>query len=205
MPYPKALSLHAIRSLSIGCASDIISYLDKLSLVDGIQANWDSFEHDEATRRGSVRVVLGRPTTRKQVSTASWGYEALDDPDNAEHLPVPVDHQSDVVGVLTPDQQERFWNLVNPDIEPFQILDAVLERFGLTPTEHDAADDITLRNVLALDWYRNFASLEAGERALDSEPNLTDVVLGQLALMASRCGLEGQEYELFEIFVATDA
>jgi len=71
MPNPKAPSLHTIRSLGIGRANDIISYLDKLSLVDGIQADWDSFEHDEEARSGSVRVVLGRPTTRKQVSTAS--------------------------------------------------------------------------------------------------------------------------------------
>jgi len=205
MPNPKALSLHSIKSLNINCASDIIGYLDKLSLVDGIQADWDSFEHDEATRSGSVRVILGRPTTRKQVSTASWSYEALDDPDNAEPLPLPVDYRTETVGALTPAQQEKFWNCVNDEVEPFQVLDAVLERFGLTPTEHDEADVFTLRQVLALDWYRNFPTLEAGERALESTPDLTDVVLGQVTLMASRCGLEGESYELFAIFVAEAA
>ena len=204
MPNPKALSLHTIASLSIGCASDIIGYLDKLSLVDGIQADWDSFEHDETTRRGSVRVVLGRPTTRKQVSLASWSYEPLDDPDNAEPLPIPVDYRTETVGVLTPAQLEKFWNRVNDEVEPFQVLDAVLERFGLTPSEHDEADVFTLRQVLALDWYRNFPTLEAGERALDVEPDLTDVVLGQVTLMASRCGLEGEAYELFGVFVISD-
>jgi len=201
MPNPKALSLHTIRSLSLGCASDIISYLDKLSLVDGIQADWDSFEHDEQTRSGSVRIVLGRPTTRKQVSMASWSYEPLDDPDNAEPLPIPVDYRTETVGALTPAQREKFWNRVNHQVEPFQVLDAVLERFGLTPTEHDEADVFTLRQVLALDWYRNFPTLQAGERALDSKPDLTDVVLGQVTLMASRCALEGEEYELLDVLV----
>jgi len=204
MPNPKALSLHTIRSLDIGCASDIISYLDKLSLVDGIQADWDSFEHDEETQSGSVRVVLGRPTTRKQVSMVSWSYEALDDPDNAESLPIPVDYRTETVGALTPAQREKFWNCVNDEVEPFQVLDALLERFGLTPTEHDEADVFTLRQVLALDWYRNFPTLDAAERALDSKPDLTDVVLGQVTLMASRCGLEGEEYELFDVFVIHD-
>jgi len=205
MPNPKALTLHTIESLNIGCASDIISYLDKLSLVDGIQADWDSFEHDEATRSGSVRIVLGRSSTRKQVSTASWSYEALDDPDNAVAIPIPVDFRTEVVGVLTPAQQQKFWDLVSQDLEPFHVLDQVLERFGLTPTEHDEADTSTLRQVLALDWYRNFPTLDAGEQALDSKPDLTEVVLGQVTLMASRCGLEGEAYELFEIFVAYDA
>lgn len=167
--------------------------------------DWTSFEHNETTHVGNVQMTVEWADFPAQVSMMSWGYEPLDDPDNAEHLPIPADYRTEVVGALTPAQQERFWSFLNPNIEPFQVLDAVLERFGLTPTEHDAADDITLRNVLALDWYRNFASLEAGERALQCEPDLTDVVLGQLALMASRCGLEGQKYELFEIFVAGDA
>ena len=71
MPNPKALPLNTIRSLDIRCASGVIAYLDKLSLVDGIQADWDSFEHDEDSRRGSVRMVLGRPTTRQPSSKDS--------------------------------------------------------------------------------------------------------------------------------------
>lgn len=200
-PEPKQMTISAVQQLGIACASDLVSYLDRLSLIDGIQADWDSWQHNNESRQGSVNIRLGRDPEEAIVSQVSWSYESLDDPDEAEYLPMPVDFRTEVIGALTPAQQEKFWDCVNQELEPFQVLDAVLERFGLTPTEHDAADQVTLRTVLALEWYRNFDSLEAAEQVLDLGPNLTDTVLGQLALMASRCGLEGDAYELFEIFV----
>jgi len=43
--------------------------------------------------------------------------------------------------------------MVNEKRHPFQVIDAVLERFGLTPTHYDEMDEVTLRSALALDWY----------------------------------------------------
>jgi len=204
-PKPLRWTLHQVAYIDFADAADIAAYVQFLDEKEHVQVDWASFEHDESTRDGSVQMTLVWDAFPAQVSTMSWGYEPLDDPDNAEPLPIPVDYRTETVGALTPAQREKFWSRVNEEVEPFQVLDAVLERFGLTPTEHDEADVFTLRQVLALDWYRNFPTLDAGERALDSEPDLTDVVLGQVTLMASRCGLEGEAYELFEIFVAEAA
>lgn len=202
---PLRWTLHQVAFLGFADAADIAAYVQFLDDKPQVQVDWSSFEHDETSHTGSVRMRVQWEESPAQVSEMSWGYEPLDDPDNAEPLPIPVDFRTEVVGALTPAQQEKFWSCVNQELEPFQVLDAVLERFGLTPTEHDAADQVTLRTVLALDWYRNFDSLEAAEQVLDLGPNLTDTVLGQLALMASRCGLEGDAYELFEIFVTETA
>jgi len=185
--------------------ADIAAYVQFLDDKDHVHVDWSSFQHDETTHEGAVQMTVRWDDVPAQVATMSWRYEPLDDPDNAEALPIPVDYRTEVIGALTPAQHEKFWSLVSADVEPFQVLDAVLDRFGLTPTEHDHADHITLRKVLALDWYRNFPTLAAGELALEAQPDLTDVVLGQVTLMASRCGLEGEAYELFGVFVTQEA
>ena len=204
-PQPTSMPISTVQGLGISSASDLVTYLEELSLGDGIHVDWDTWRHNNKSRQGSVTIRLGGDPEREIVSQMSWSYESLDDPDEAEFLPLPVDFRTEVIGALTPAQQEKFWDCVQDELEPFHVLDAVLERCGLTPTEHDAADQVTLRRVLALDWYRNFDSLESAEQVLDLEPDLTDTVLGQLALMASRCGLEGDAYELFEIFVTEAA
>lgn len=201
-PLPLRWTLHQVDSLGFADASDLAAYVQFLDDKPQVQVDWSSFEHNAFIHKGSVQMTVRWGDSPTELSTMSWNYEPLDDPDNAEPLPIPVDFRTEVVGAITPAQQEKFWSLVSEELQPFQVLDAVLERFGLTPTDHDEADAVTLRTVLALDWYRNFPTLAAGERVLDLVPDLTDIVLGQLTLMASRCGLEGEEYELFDIFVA---
>ncbi len=201
-PLPLRWTLHQVDSLGFADASDLAAYVQFLDDKPQVQVDWSSFEHNEFTHKGSVQMTVRWGDSPTELSTMSWHYEPLDDPDNAEPLEIPVDFRTEVVGALTPAQESKFWSLVNDELQPFRVLDAVLERFGLTPTDHDEGDEVTLRTVLALDWYRNFPTLAAGERVLDLEPDLTDVVLGQLTLMASRCSLEGKEYELFDILVA---
>ena len=202
-PEPETLPLTVIESFEIGCASGIITFLDFLSLVDGIEADWETFEHDEESRRGHVEIHLGRGSNPRRVSTMSWSYEPLDDPDNAEPLTIPVDFHTEVIGAITPEQEDHFWRQVHESLDPFDVLDAFLQQHGLVPRFHDSADRTVIRKVLALEWFRNFPTLHAGEMTLDSGVNLTDAVLGQLALMANRCALEGPDYDLFEIFVET--
>ena len=201
-PRPLRWTLHQVGSLGFADASDLAAYVQFLDDKPQVQVNWSSFQNNDFSHEGSVEMTVQWGDAPTELSTMSWGYEPLDDPDNAEPLPIPVDFRTEVVGALSPAQQEKFWSLVNEKLQPLQVIDAVLKRFGLTPTHHDEMDEVTLRNALALDWYRNFPSLEAGERVLNSQPDLTDIVLGQLTLMASRCSLEGKEYELFEVFVA---
>lgn len=202
-PRPLRWTLHQVASLGFTDAADLASYVQFLDEKPQVQVDWSSFEHHESTHEGSVEMTVQWRDSPARPSTMSWDYEPLDDPDNAVPLEIPVDFRTDVVGALTMDQRLRFWGRVNPDLDPFLVLDAILERFGLVPTEHDAADLYTMRTVLALEWYRNFPTLEAGEATLDLEPDLTDEVLGALSLMASRCALEGEGYELFDIFVAS--
>ena len=87
------------------------------------------------------------------------------------------------------------------DLDPFGVLDAFLRQLGLEPRNHDSPDRQVMRQVLALEWFRTFPTLHAGLVTLESGVKLTDAVLGQLALMANRCALEGEDYNLFGIFV----
>lgn len=201
-PEPYQVPLMRLDSIGITDAAYLAAYVQFLEGNDGTTVDWDSFEHDEGTRAGSVRLWVTFGDDGPRESVMSWGYEPLDDPECAESLPIPVDFHTEVAGALTLTQRLRFWGRVNPDLDPFEVLDTLLEHFGLEPTAHDTADLYAMRTVLALDWFRNFPTLEAGEATLDLEPDLTDEVLGALALMACRCALEGEHYELFNVFVA---
>jgi hypothetical protein len=81
------------------------------------------------------------------------------------------------------------------------VLDDILRRFGLTPATHDDADHIVIRKVIALEWWRMFPTVAAGQITLDLGPDLTSDVLMRLMEKASLCFLEGDRFDLYDIFV----
>lgn len=176
-------------------------YVRTLAHTHDLFVDWQSWTHDNISRSGGVNLSSTRSGEELRGVVVSWTYDELDDPDNAEHLFVPVDHRSYALGSLTPSQVSMFWMQVTPDFEPFGLFDDVARRMGLIPRDHDDADEEVLRFVLALHWWRAFPTVEAGEQALKLQPSLTGSVIAEVMLMASLCFLQGQEYELAPVLI----
>ena len=171
-----------------------------LAFEYALEVNWSTFTHDEETRVG--KASLHEPAQSDDcLMFATWSYTELDDPDLAELLELPVDLHRDVVGVLTPQSQAAFWSCVNQELEPMEFLDDTLRRFGMTPAEHDQADHVVMKHVLALQWWRAFPTITAGQSAIDSQPNLTSQVIDQINTMALRCYVDGENYDLYTTLV----
>lgn len=173
-------------------------------LADSLYLTVDTatWHHHEPTRQGSVSLQAKLDQAPEDSFVlVTWGYDPLDDVDLSPDLAVPVDHRSDALGALTPQQVESFWLHVDKHVAPFELFDDMVRRMGLTPREHDEQDAWVMRYVLALEWWRTFPTVEAGGKALALNPILTKSVVAQVALMASRCFLEGSEYELADVLV----
>ena len=81
------------------------------------------------------------------------------------------------------------------------LLDDLLRRLGMTPAEHNQADHFVMKSVLALQWWRAFPTITAGQSAIDSQPNLTTQVIDQINSMAMRCYVDGENYDLYTTLV----
>jgi len=133
--------------------------------------------------------------------SATWSYSELDDPDQAEVLDLPVNLHRHVIGVLTPHQQSQFWTCVDSELEHKLLLDDILRRLGMTPAEHDQADHLVRKSVLALQWWRAFPTITVGQSAIDSQPNLTSQVIDQINSMAMHCYVDGENYDHYTTLV----
>ena len=149
----------------------------------------------------SLRCLPANNTGAKLRSEVRESDYELDDPDQAEILELPVDLHLDVIGVLTPHQQFRFWSCVDSELQPMDLLDDLLRRLGMTPAEHNQADHFVMKSVLALQWWRAFPTITAGQSAIDSQPNLTTQVIDQINSMAMRCYVDGENYDLYTTLV----
>jgi hypothetical protein len=181
-------------------ASGIKQLASLLAIEYDLDVDWESFEHNDETKAGSVDFFDSDDCTEALMS-AVWGYNELDDPDAGEEFELPVDLHRDVIGVLTPEQVNEFWACVNPELEPMDFFDDVLRRLMLTPAEHDFADRFVMKQVLALQWWRAFPTTQAGHQAILVKPDLTVAVLDQINSMAMRCFLDGENYDLYSTLV----
>lgn len=197
----KVMQLTEIAQLSLNDEDGLRDYVRTVAQARDLLVDWQSWTHDNISRSGRVNLFSARSCEDIKGVVVSWAYEELDDPDEAEHLFVPVDHRSYALGSLTPSQVSMFWMQVAPDFEPFGLFDDVARRMDLIPRDHDDADVEVLRFVLALHWWRAFPTVEAGEQALKLQPSLTGSVIAEVMLMASLCFLEGQEYELAPVLI----
>jgi hypothetical protein len=193
---PDAFTLIDITKMNLKGVEDIRRVIAFLADRYETTFDWDSWQHDEQTHQGSIRFI------KAQEATMSWSYSALDDPDLAEVVDIPVDHHAHAVGVLTPEQVNEFWGRVSPEINPIDIIDDILRQFGMTPAFHDEADHGVMRYVVALEWWRVFPSVAAGEATLRLEPDLTADVFARVTAMAARCYLERERFDLYEVFVS---
>lgn len=197
----KGTQLTEIAQLGLNDEDGLRDYLRTVAHERNLLVDWLSWTHDNISRSGCVNLSSARSYEHIEGVVVAWTYDELDDPDKAEHLFVPIDHRSYALGFLTPSQVSMFWIQVASDFEPFGLFDGVARRMGLTPRDHDEADEQVLRFVLALHWWRAFPTVEAGEQALKLHPSLTGSVIAEVMLMASLCFLEGQEYELAPVLI----
>lgn len=199
-PIPRLLiDVHGISS-----ELDLLSEVTRFARGLGYQVATDKWSHDPSTRAGSTMLgQLASTDGNPESLLVSWGYDALDDIDLATSVALPIDHQSHAYGSLTPNQVDTFWQHVVEELQPFELFDDLVRQMGLTPREHDVQDVWVMRFVLALEWWRSYPTVEAGEQALTLHPELTNAVVAQVALMASRCFIEGSNYELADILVYT--
>ena len=197
----KELQLTEIAELGLQNDVELRRYVHVAALSRGLVVDWDSWVHESFSRTGCVNLRSTSEKGGSDVVVFSWTYNELDDLDKAEHLSVPVDHRDHALGSLTPEQVSMFWQQVAEDFEPFALFDDTVRRMGLIPRDHDDADEQVLRYVLALQWWRAFPTVEAGEKALSLEPSLTGPVVAHIMLMASLCFLEGQDYELAPVLI----
>lgn len=202
---PLHLSALRVREMGIEKAADVRGFVRYLDAQDQITADWTTWNHDEQARQGSVNLLVQRDELPRYESLMAWKYEALDDLDTLEALPIPEDENTKVLSVLSTTQRKKFWDCVNLQADAFDIVSVVLDRFDLEPREPDALDRQVLQAWLAHDWYAAFPSMEAAEQALDARPDLTDFTVGLLAAMGCRCGLFGEDADLYRVLVAPQA
>lgn len=181
---------------------EIRGFATRFASEHNLEVNWDTWEHSESTRTGTVEFFdLGKSDT-ETLARAHWNYDPLDDPDNSEPLDLPIDHMNYVTGVLTPAQFTSFWDCVDPELQPFTHLDDILRRLGMTPADHDELDHAVMSKVIAMQWWRAYPTIATGHNALECQPHLTVAVLDQINTMAINCYLDGENYDLFTTFVA---
>lgn len=104
--FPKSVqwTLHEVAALDFRNAEDISAYVKFLDDLAEVEVDWSTYEQAEVQRNGRVEMSVRFDDSPVLWSTMSWAYEPLDDPDNAEPLPIPVDFRTEVVGALTPAQ-----------------------------------------------------------------------------------------------------
>jgi hypothetical protein len=181
---------------------EIRTFATRFASEHNLEVNWDTWEHSESTRTGTVDFSDLGDRDAETLARARWNYDPLDDPDNSEPLDLPIDHMNYVTGVLTPAQFTSFWDCVDPELQPLTHLDHILRRLGMTPADHDELDHEVMSKVIAMQWWRAYPTIATGLNALECQPHLTVAVLDQLNTMAINCYLDGENYDLFTTFVA---
>jgi len=197
-----SFNLHEMRQMQLTNQNEVAGVVKIIEDACDIALDWESLVHNDNSRDGSIEFRLLDSPQDAAPHRMFWFYSALDDPDLAELIEMPVNHRKDIIGVLTPEQIEKFWNSVHPDYEPIEVLTDLLRRFHLTPADLDEFDIIVMRQVLAIQWWRAFPSVADGDDALDLKPDLTAHVDALVTHMAAQCYLRGDLYELFGVFVA---
>lgn len=195
------LSTQELHQLGLAGESDVQHLVESVAEEFNLGITSHSWQHDSTSRSGSVDMSSSTHPNEGSPLIMLWSYDSLDDLDRAVRLTIPVDHHNDVVRALTPEQVDRYWEHVSDELDPFALFDDAVRQMGITPRDHDSQDDFVMRYVLALEWWRAFPTVEAGEQALDLDPKLTMATVAQILMMATRCFLEGQDYELADVLV----
>jgi len=198
---PFSFSLHEILQMQLTNQDEVFGVIKSIEQACDLFLDWKTLVHNSESRHGSIDFRLGGSQQDAISHCMSWAHSPLDDPDLAEFIDMPVNHRKEIIGVLTPAQIEKFWKSVNSTYEPLNVLTDLLRRFHLTPAHLDEFDIIVTRQVIAIQWWRAFPSVAAGEAALDLEPDLTAHVDALVTQMAAQCYLRGDLYELFAVFV----
>lgn len=196
-------TLHELIGAGIEDEASLREFLHMLERVSGVTMDWATWTHDEHTRSGSIgcRPLVSDSAAQEGVGLVQWSYEPLDDPDRATILTDVTDHREVVVGALTFEQSERFWQCMEPPFEPLDLFDDALVGLGLTPAAHDQWDDKTMRFVIALTWYRMFPTTVDAESAIGDGAALDSFAQDAVLAMAARCALLGSQYELYGVLV----
>lgn len=196
-----SFNLHEILQMQLTKQDELVGLIKSIEQACDLSLDWKTLVHDSECRLGSIDFRLAGSQQDTISHCMSWGHSPLDDPDFAEFIDMPVNHRKEIIGVLTPAQIEKFWKSVNSTYEPLNVLTDLLRRFHLTPADLDEFDIIVTRQVIAIQWWRAFPSVAAGEAALDLEPDLTAHVDALVTQMAAQCYLRGDLYELYGVFV----